>query len=68
MWRWPQRKRVESSWHMLEEQAARYKEAEQVEITKPAPSTSDFLALAVHVNAGHHGANFRGLDQASGSR
>ena len=40
-------KRVESSWHMSEEQAARYKDAEKIdwtlEIRRPSPSTSDFM-------------------------
>jgi hypothetical protein len=51
VWRWRFTdefgRRVAKSWHMSEEQAARYKDAQKIEgtleIRKPSPSTSDFM-------------------------
>ena len=51
LWRWRYTnefgKRVESRWHMSEESAARYKDAEKIEgtleIRTPIGSTSDFM-------------------------
>ena len=53
LWRWRYTndfgKRVESSWHMQESDAAHYKDAEKIEgtleIRTPTGSTSDFIKL-----------------------